>query len=505
MIDIDSSILQFVPKGAFYNTEHEQVKKMESLWEQFMGFDRTIFALSSLLHGTAYSKGRMSHMLLSNPLTAKDTKAIVPLGLDGSFESKVILFNLGKETMPRALKNLIMLAGGKKNKGKRPFKKVNNARTRKIILQFIFNRDINSLESMAIKYKKKLRELVTHAIGTIDVTKMLNGYREGIEIYDRYIGRWNQAALNVVKHLFDLYTPGASTKLDAYYHAREAAKIGDVDRFTVLASRLPFEVAMGFRNSYKLDVPIADLMKLTQMTDRQKVQSQSAAKRVGAKIEVDYTKQDIYDLFKLFYQQVFSGEGDNLDKIAEAIHGKTEEKQDIDFGESVVVMDASRSMEGSEKRPLHPFLTAMCAAWTLKNVVKVIYVGGRFMRTGCDELKRLPVPSGPSPLWRGLLEAAILNPETIIVISDGYENAIKGMFNQVYEHFTDQGFKFNLVHINPVFAAEVKGARRLVPDLKPLVLADHKYLETSFVFDLLQSHQDQVRQLLANKYKALIP
>ena len=101
---IDSGILQFAPKGAYYEGEGEQFKKVFQMWKDLFEYDRTLFCLTTLLGGTGYSKGAMSCILLSNPQSITG-KELVPEGLAFDFESKVIRYNLTKERTPRALKN----------------------------------------------------------------------------------------------------------------------------------------------------------------------------------------------------------------------------------------------------------------------------------------------------------------------------------------------------------------------------------------------------------------
>ena len=158
--NVDNSILQFTPKGSYYNTQDQQQKSISETWNNFLNYDRFLFSLTMLLNCTAYSKGRMSHLLLSNPVKQSKSNQyeLIEYGLGFDYESEIILHNLRKESMARALKNLLMLT-------KKEFKRVNNSKTRKIILRFIFQRDNSSLEEMCIKFKKKLKVLIRHALG----------------------------------------------------------------------------------------------------------------------------------------------------------------------------------------------------------------------------------------------------------------------------------------------------------------------------------------------------
>ena len=168
-LKLDSSMLQYVPKGAFYEGKDEQFDAILQIWQQLFKYDRVMFGLLTLLGGTGFSKGAMNHMLLANPQTGTG-KDLIPEALPEDFESNIVKYNLAKlsETkFARALKNLMMLTG------EEGFVKVNNARTRKLILEYIFSRENKHLDSIAVNFKSKLRKLVRHALGKQTLYKIL--------------------------------------------------------------------------------------------------------------------------------------------------------------------------------------------------------------------------------------------------------------------------------------------------------------------------------------------
>jgi hypothetical protein len=104
------------------------------------------------------------------------------------------------------------------------------------------------------------------------------------------------------------------------------------------------------------------------------------------------------------------------------------------------------------------------------------------------------------------MEAVSTGAKTIIVISDGYENAVKGMFNHVYKHYKDSGKEFDVIHINPVFSSDATAgtARALIEGDNPLPVANYKHLETEFIFRKMLDHTEMVKQLLIGRYQKLI-
>ena len=512
MKKLDASILNFIPKGSFYNTEDEQNKKMTETWNELFDYDRTVFTLLTILPGTAYSKGRMSHKLLDNPINYR--KALIDMNkfnLPIDFEERIVLWNLKNETVPRTLKNLLMLTNKKLGR-------VNNAKTRRIILQYIFDRPNESLENMCIKYKQKLAKLVRHALGSQITHNIL--YEVNDKLFDKYIGKYNKDAIVPLHFLFNhLKTKDKVqvfekeevekwNKLIIYSLLRELAEDNNIKAFIEIIKKyknvIPFEVLLGFRNTYKLDIDKADLMESGKMSEKQKLMSQEDAKRSNAKVDVNYEKQDIYDLWKLYYFKIMNGDFTDIEKIKKAIDKQSEKKLDIDFGKTVVIFDTSKSMEGSKKRPMHPFLTGITLVSKLSNIEKVITTNNKMINDDPNYKSGAIIPCDSSKIHDKFLKAVEMKPETILIISDGYENEIKGMTNFVYEKIKDKIKDIKIVHINPVYAKEVGAARKLINDVTPLMVESYKTLKTSVIFNMIDSNVDMIKNILVKEYKKQI-
>lgn len=499
VVKIDSGILQYIPKGAFYEGTDEQFSRVRQMWNDLFTHDRLLFCLTSLLNGSGFSKGAMSHILLRNPITGKE---VLPPGLAFGYESDVIMYNLKKERVPRALKNLLMLTG---TEGFRP---INNARTRKIILEYIFNRSTDELDSLTINFKSKLKTLVRHALGKQNVFKILNG---DTKLFMKWIGRYNKDVLPVFFHLFDRQptTSGQSTyykKIEQYWKLRTAAQNQDVAMFRLLMKGMPQRTVIGFRNTYKVPIELSEIYEQAKTSTKEKIQLESAAKRSGAKVKVNYKNQELYDLWKVFYYKLINNDTENIDKIKQAITDQYSKTDRIDIGECVVIIDASKSMVGSDQRPLHPFLTSLCLVTSLDNVKDVFYVGGKLIKVGAEDDHNVLIPANGTALWRGLIKAVKTGVENIVIISDGYENEVKGMFEHTYNYFKNNAHKINILHLNPVFSADAKTGtvRRLAADIDPMPLTNYKYLETELIFKRMINHSASVKKLLIQKYQKLL-
>ncbi len=505
--ELDSGILQYVPKGAYYEEKDAQFTAVKQMWDELFNYDRALFALTTILNGTGFSKGAMTHKLLFNPVGIGNGMDLVPDGLSSDFERKIIMYNLNHladKQMTRALKNLLMLTGGELHK------RVNNSKTRGIILEFLFNRPDAELDALAVGFKKKLKKLVSHALGRQDLYKILKG---DSDLFRKKIGRYNEWAAPVVNHLFnvdpsEIHTvKGHYPKIDAYWTAKKAAQTGNLEEFKKLINKLPWRVCMGFKNTYKLDIDNSDIMGKGKMSDKEGLQMEAAVKRSGAKKRaVNYDSQDLYDLWRILYFKAANDDTDNIDKISKAIENNIAKLPKINFGDKcAVVLDASHSMIGSDERPMHPFLTALCIISAIENVSGIHIVGGKWKNFTSEEI-HVVFPANASPLWKGLVDAIKSEAQNIIVISDGYENAIKGMFNHIYKHFKDTGYEFNVIHINPVFSADSKtgSVRSLAEDIKSMPVGNYKYLETEFIFNQMLDNSDTVKNILIGKYNKLI-
>jgi len=505
-LQIDSGIMQYAPKGAFYEGADEQFVQVLQMWQQLFKFDRVMFSLITLLGGTGFSKGAMNHMMLANPQTGTG-KDLIPEALPEDFEKEIFRYNLdriSKERFARAIKNLMMLTGGE------GFTKVNNARTRKLILEFIFSRDNKELDGLAVNFKSKLKKLVRHALGPQTTYKILNGDEM---LFNKWIGRYSRTALPVVLHLFNKRPPmrgvaiGFFPKVHQYWLLRKAAEDGNVDRFKKYMKGMPLRTTIGFRNQYKVPIELSEVHDKSKVSEREKLQTVASRKRVGAqKIEIDYKKHDMYELFKLLYFKLSQSDPEDMEKIAEAIDHRVTNADKLDIGECVVIVDASASMAGSDERKLHPLLTSLCLLSILSNVKKIIRVGGKVVETPTEKPISMIIPMNHTNLWAGLVQAIETEVKNIVLLSDGYENAIKGMFAHTYKHFKDSGYDFNLIHFNPVFSADArKGtSRTLVPDVKPIPLSDYRFVETEFIFTRMIENAAVVKNLLVNKYQKFI-
>lgn len=500
---IDSNMLSFIPRSTYYANLSEQVRSVEKSWEDLLKVDRELFSLLMILPGTTYSKGRMVHYLLS---TAGNDD------VEPVLEDALIVFNLKQMPMSHALRSLMFLAG--EDYAGMSLKKVNNTRTRKIIMNYLFDRDKQSLEAMCVKFRGKLAKLLVHAFGQYDLYNLMN--LNDFSKLSKYLVGINGATLLPRNECFSAiafavgrfdYVTDLGGVVGDYLLMRKFAIDKNVTGFinTLKGSKIPFEVALGFRNTYKLDVDLSSIHKEGHKSERGKLKTREASKRVGVDTKVDYAKQSLEDLYKYVYLKTIDQEDDSTDteEAYNALADKmTADKPiDIDFGDAVVIIDTSASMEGDETRKYHPIVTANIIANRIPNCK--LYV---FSNPDNRLSSTLVKPSGETELWRCLIEATKQKPDTIIVISDGYENTVGGMFEYVYAYLRNEGIlspSVKLIHINPVYDAEVRGGKRLVSSIEPIAVANADLFQSQYVIHTLtEGNVVEVKQLLRNMAQA---
>jgi hypothetical protein len=494
-VKIDSAMVQYIPRGTFYEgkDKDDQFLAVTKMWDFLFTKDRILFSLLMLLPGSSFAKGMMTRYLLAVPVKAAEKAVVKVDGLPQGFENDIISYVLRAERTPRALKNLLLLL--KNNQGG---KGINNARTRRLIMEFIFARSNDDLDWLSVNYRGKLKKLIRHALGKQDLDRILNGHQK---LTKKYITRYNPDGMIPFAHIFGKLLPNTKGKffriIYQYSQLQEAAKEGKITFFKKHMKGMPLNTVMGFRNFYKLKILLAEMYDKSQLTQKQKVQSQAAGQRAGTKVEVDYSKSDAYDLLKLMYQKNETNDTKDFQTISDAFEVATRNLKQIDLGgKTNIIVDCSKSMMGAKDSKLRPMMTALITALKIKRN-RMIPVGG-FGKQG------MIIPAGGTCLWKGLADAVTDDPDNIVVISDGYENEMKGMFNILHSHLKTTK-KYTLFHFNPVLASDAKTSTRQIADgVRPLPILDPEFIETEIVFQKIAAHPEDAKKMLIQKYHNLL-
>lgn len=511
------NILQTTPKGSYYEDSNEMLEEMLEKFRNLLEEDRSLFSAISLLPSTDYAKGVISHYLLNNSIGDDVNDYPLMYNWSSDIEDRIILHSLRNMGYARAIKNSMMMAGREDGI---EWERVNNTRTRKIILNYIFGRDDDSLQYLTLKFRNKMKKLIRHALGYADLMKIINNEGRGdwkrrfkkyftpIEDTPEKYFSYNRV-VSVLGFLFNKdieiaqYFEGFAKYKEIVKKAKEEDEEGFIEIVRENSNLFPTEVLEGLIGGFQLNIDLNEAMNYGNMTDSQKVQRKRTSesrdtKSVNTKrdkevdLDIDYKNQSLYDLLKMMFARKKHNEKLSED-LLDAIEYRIEkEKIDIDLGDNVVViLDNSDSMKGSDERPLHPFINALSTAYTLESdeIVEV------------NEYAELS-PSGNTNLAKALLRAVKNNPEmdTVVVVSDGYENTIKGMFEKVYNKLKELGYDFGLIHINPVQTSDIDSIK-LTDETEPIMIENNRMLETHFALSLIENKPEVARQMFIEKMK----
>lgn len=490
----NESLLHFTPKGTYYETAAEQIATMERTWDAFMAEDRVLFALAALLPGSVYAKQRMVFRMLSRRVTEPERESALSDGIDLDATEPEIALHLFRDMRTgQALRSLMVLVK----------ERVNNRRTRRLILQYLFDQPKTGYVNLAARYKPKFRALARHALGG-DLGPILNGdYKRA----RRLLGSGVHEKVAVLRFIFANTVSGLSTgvarKLLPIYDLRWKATVGPAAFVDGLSPSIPFEIAVGLRNCYRKDVPMSVLHEKCGKTARQAALTERSAKDHGVKTLVDNSALSLYEVWKRYYFKLLAKDFDGLEEIRKEIDKKATFKYDVRFGRTTIILDTSASMKGSTERPLHPLLVGLCIVSMLPDIVSVCYVGGAFMQVGADDM--VVVPAEASNIALAFLNAMKDGSQTIVLISDGYENQMKGATNRAYHDLIADGKTARVIHINPVYAADAKHAgRRVIDEVRPILLERPEDFKGAYLTALMLENTKTAKRELLRQYRFMI-
>jgi hypothetical protein len=441
-------------KATHYDTV-EQIQRVElAAHAAMLRLDRCLYAALLLVPGV---NDRAMQLGIRNLLgtTAERESDWLPAGIELAIVRRLVA-TLPPQRMLKVFATFATKAEG--------VARVNNARARKLVLRTLL--DAPKLDLWAVKYRSKVARVLTHALGrrTAGIVRSILSKTDRspkeAAILRRTIGRY-------VPELRKLETVYACVgfALGARPPAWEVELLRrfEAAKKDLSAGRdLPIEVLEGLRGTYHRDTPSSVVLELTKntMSAGQRKAVQRKGTETGVEIAFDPTAHNALELY------IYAFEMGMTDDIATALDLRASEAAtSVPFriDRATVLVDASRSMLGSETQRLRPMAAALALRDVLARLgrrVDVRHIGG--ITDG-----RLVRPNGDTSLARALLDALGDRPEVVFVISDGYENAPAGRFGEVMTVVRRIGVTTPVFHLNPVTAAEVVGVRQLAPGLVP--------------------------------------
>lgn len=141
------------------------------------------------------------------------------------------------------------------------------------------------------------------------------------------------------------------------------------------------------------------------------------------------------------------------------------------WGKVVAVLDDSFSAYGSGHKRRRPLAVALACHFLLEALAAEyvpLWLSGR-----ADAL--LVYPYGATPLGERILDGLERDPERLVIVSDGWDNAPPGLAGEVLRIWRtrlDPGHRCGIVHLNPVYDAADFDVRRLAPTVPTAGIRD---------------------------------
>ncbi len=331
---------------------------------------------------------------------------------------------------------------------------INNRRARSIAKTYIMSRG-DKLPFQAVKYRSKLRAIVAHF--HIKLEPELNNF---------LFGRWQHRFENP---LFEQFRQAAYSASAIY--------------------QLPFTIAEGLAVKHQIPRQIFLAKIQSQMTAGEKLRLQDSAAKAKTSISIEPQK---LSLTKLALYLLSFTRAERQERHAEFSSWlqlstlATLRRIPLKLGKVAAVLDRSYSSFGSREKRRRPLGIALAVDALLRTAAQEYRT---FWTVPIDDAL-LVTPWGQTNLANPILAALGWQPETIVIISDGWENDPPGAVAEllrVYYGKLDPQRQISIVHCNPVFNAndyQLKQISPLIPTIGireaedlPMVLAFMRFAD----------------------------
>ena len=490
LIGVDTS------RDTHYGKKEDMELARKKFHNDVFSIDRGIYAAVFCMPGVIeFARQGAIKALLSNP-RYNGTQSVINTSTENLIISKLL-----RELQPNKVLNTFV---------EMVDNKVNNSRTRRNMLTYIFTSP--SLELWAVKYKPKILKVLTHCwnLRYKNIVKAILSTSTGKLSHRRLTGKemsyLNQdflrfknpkldetGMMECVAFILGIKGPYKTRMLKAYEDSKKDIKAGSI---------LPYDILDGIRSTYHPDVTKAQLLEMTKrrMTHKQRKLVQSSAKKAGVAITFNPMTQPMTDLFIYSYKMGMSKDVRNAIQIKAKRAAQT---LPFHYGKIGIVFDSSISMSGSKTQQMRPISVASATKEMLKYACEELYVE----RVGGLLNKRngLIYPEGDSCLAIPFVKIVEKEPDAIFIISDGYENVPSGRTFEVIEILKRLGFNTPIYHINPVAASESKvGVRQLSDNIPVMPISKPEAVGLTFFKPMLEVDPLQGLKALMNMVLPLL-
>ncbi|GAA2804991.1 hypothetical protein [Streptomyces showdoensis] len=326
---------------------------------------------------------------------------------------------------------------------------VNNRRTRAIVRDWLAGRA--DLGHDAVKYRPGLKAAARHAHLPLP-------------------GSGGQAAeAGTTGEVGDfLFAPGRRTR---YAHpALEAFRRAHHEQGALY--ELPFTVAEGFAARHGVAREVFLERIAPRMTRLERLRTRPGATDLGV---MPLTRLALYVLSLPFGER--AARRAELTGALRAAARRVAGPYAGSWGRVAAVLDDSFSSSGSAVKRRRPLAVALGCHFLLEALAAPGGYAAHWTSGGGDPL--LVRPWGPTPLGMRILDALESAPEgapeRLVIVSDGWDNAPPGLAGEVlrvWRERLDPEHRTSVVHVNPVYDAEVFDVRRLAPEVPTAGIRD---------------------------------
>ena len=455
--------------ATYYHSKDEQMKAIRAQIRNLYGISKELPLIVATQKGAT---GRFVSEVLLNEFkqTARGgaCNIVNPIDwYDNGLSDKVILTalqNLGESGLPYILRLFVDLKT----------EKVNNERTRKIVLGFIWGQD--NLEFYALKYRNKIAQILKHTYGVKRTSILLSIAQKQVSIHGANIVG-TEKEMNIVNDMVLKYFNGDSIrafkillflfKMDnnIEYNSNDFPILSEYQKAKTDVTDInvvPEEVLLGLISSTKhpqyhtmwssdiqKEATKALIRKNVKVTSvNQQVRQTKSTAKLGVTKTVDLQKAtDFLALYKTGYETRFTRElNEAIDKLAE--------KKKIDgfhYQNIGIVLDDSVSMTGHKQESKN---TPRAIADFTAKVLKASATDFVLVKTK-DEITDLA--SSFIELLK-IEQMSNMPYDAIFILTDGYENAYEGLTNEVITIYRQEtGNQIPIFQISPITGAETGG------------------------------------------------
>ena len=451
--------------ATYYHSKDEQMKAIQT---QIKNLYKLSKELPLIIASQKGATGRFVSEVLLNEfkqtLRGGACNIVNPIDwYDNGISDKAVLTalnNLGENGLPYVLRLFVDLKNDK----------VNNERTRKIILGFIWGQ--SNLEFYSMKYRNKIAEILRHVYGVKKTSVLLSiaqkqvnlqganivGTEKEINIVNESVLKYfNGNSLKAFKLLLFLFKKDSGVAYDSEFPLLSEYQKAKIDITGI--KTVPEEVLLGLISSIKhpqyhsmwatdiqKEATKALIRKNVEVTSvNQQVRQTKSTAKLGVEKTVDMEKAtDFMALYKTGYENTFTAE------IVNAINALAEKKkiQGFFYQNIGIIVDDSISMTGNKNeskntpRAIADF-TAKVLTKSAKNCRAAI-TGGFSTDLASSFIELLKIEDKVNPY------------DAIFIITDGYENAYDGLTNEVISIWqTETNRNVPIFQISPITSAEM--------------------------------------------------